>query len=45
MEYRPAELATLQHAALIFTNACEGAMSRLPCALPIGAMSLFIYPG
>jgi hypothetical protein len=26
MEYSPADLATLQHAALIFTNACESAM-------------------
>jgi hypothetical protein len=34
MEYNPAELATLRHAALIFTNACEGAMSRLPVPPP-----------
>jgi len=27
MEYRPADLATLQHAALIFTSACESALS------------------
>jgi hypothetical protein len=29
MEYTPPELATLQHAALIFTSACEAAMSGL----------------
>jgi hypothetical protein len=29
MEYTPADLATLQHAALIFTSACEAAMSGL----------------
>ena len=27
MEYRPADLPTLQHAALIFTSACESALS------------------
>jgi hypothetical protein len=26
MEYTPAELSTLQHAALIFTSACESAL-------------------
>jgi hypothetical protein len=29
MEYTPADLPTLQHAALIFTSACEAAMSAL----------------
>ena len=29
MEYTPADLATLQHAALIFTSACEAAISGL----------------
>ncbi|HXD40222.1 MAG TPA: hypothetical protein VN649_06645 [Ramlibacter sp.] len=29
MEYTPAELATLQHAALIFTSACDAAMDGL----------------
>ena len=30
MEYTPADLATLQHAALIFTRACESALSAFP---------------
>jgi hypothetical protein len=28
MEYSPAELTTLQHAALIFSTACESALTR-----------------
>jgi len=35
MEYTPADLATLQHAALIFTNACESAMRGLATDLPL----------
>jgi hypothetical protein len=34
MEYTPANLATLQHAALIFTRACESALSAFPAASP-----------
>jgi len=34
MEYTPADLATLQHAALIFTTACESALSAFPTASP-----------
>ena len=30
MEYTPANLATLQHAAVIFTRACESALSAFP---------------
>jgi hypothetical protein len=30
MEYTPADLPTLQHAALIFTRACESALSAFP---------------
>lgn len=30
MEYTPASLATLQHAALIFTSACEAALEGFP---------------
>ena len=30
MEYSPADLATLQHAALIFTSACESALNSFP---------------
>lgn len=30
MEYTPANLATLQHAALIFSRACESALSAFP---------------
>jgi len=30
MEYSPADLSTLQHAALIFTSACESALGGLP---------------
>jgi hypothetical protein len=30
MEYNPPQLTTLQHAALIFTSACESAMAALP---------------
>ncbi len=33
MEYRPADLSTLQHAALIFTSCCESALGALG-ALP-----------
>ena len=33
MEYSPADLATLQHAALVFTSACEAAMSGLATPL------------
>ena len=33
MEYTPAELSTLQHAALIFTSACECALSELSAPL------------
>lgn len=33
MEYTPADLATLQHAALIFTSACERALSGLPAGI------------
>jgi hypothetical protein len=29
MEYRPADTATLQHAARIFTSACESAVGGL----------------
>jgi hypothetical protein len=29
MEYSPADLATLRHAALIFTSACESALGSL----------------
>jgi hypothetical protein len=29
MEYTPANLLTLQHAALIFTTACEAALAGL----------------
>ena len=34
MEYMPADLATLQHAALLFTSACEAAMSGLTADPP-----------
>jgi hypothetical protein len=34
MEYTPADVATLQHAALIFTSACEAAMSDLTAVVP-----------
>ncbi len=37
MEYSPAELSTLQHAALIFTNACESALSGLATPRPTPA--------
>ncbi len=33
MEYTPADLPTLQHAALVFTSACEAAMIGLTTAL------------
>ena len=29
MEYRPADMPTLQHAAAIFTSACESALAGL----------------
>lgn len=35
MEYTPADLATLQHAALIFTSACESAMGGLAVDLSL----------
>jgi hypothetical protein len=35
MEYTPADLATLQHAALIFTSACECAINSLTTDLPL----------
>jgi len=34
MEYTPADLATLQHAALIFTSACEAALGGLRTKSP-----------
>jgi hypothetical protein len=34
MEYSPADLATLQHAAVIFTAACEAALGGFPPATP-----------
>jgi hypothetical protein len=34
MEYTPANLPTLQHAALVFTRACESALSAFPPASP-----------
>ena len=39
MEYFPADLPTLQHAAGIFTNACESALSVFPASgvLPVAA--------
>jgi hypothetical protein len=43
MEYRPADLPTLQHAAGIFTNACEAAAAlapRPPRGAPAAAESL-----
>jgi len=33
MEYFPADLPTLQHAAGIFTNACESALARFPSSV------------
>lgn len=35
MEYRPANVATLQHAALVFTSACESAL-RAPVDVALG---------
>jgi hypothetical protein len=35
MEYTPADLGTLQHAALIFTSACESAMRGLAVDLSL----------
>jgi hypothetical protein len=35
MEYTPADLATLQHAAVIFTSACESAMGGLAVDLSL----------
>jgi hypothetical protein len=32
MEYRPANVATPQHASVIFTRACESALSAYPAA-------------
>jgi hypothetical protein len=32
MEYTPADLGVLQHAALVFTSACERALAGLPVA-------------
>jgi hypothetical protein len=34
MEYAPADLATLQHASLIFTSACDSALGALPHKAP-----------
>jgi hypothetical protein len=34
MEYTPANVATLQHASVIFTRACESALSAFPAAPP-----------
>jgi hypothetical protein len=34
MEYSPANMATLQHASVIFTRACESALSAFPAAAP-----------
>jgi hypothetical protein len=35
MEYSPADLSTLQHAALIFTSCCESALGGLPAEKPV----------
>jgi len=35
MEYSPADLSTLQHAALIFTTACEAALGGFPPEKPL----------
>lgn len=35
MEYTPAGMATLQHASVIFTRACESALSAFPAAAPV----------
>lgn len=34
MEYTPASMATLQHAAVIFTRACESALNAVPAVAP-----------
>jgi hypothetical protein len=35
MEYRPADIATLQHAAIVYTHACEAALGGLSTDIPL----------
>jgi hypothetical protein len=35
LQYRAPSLATLQHAAIVYTSACESALARLLLGIPL----------